>query len=112
MNVKFDGIGHCSATFIHDSGEVGQVCRISAAGTVSACNEGDVFCGVIESIRGGYATVQLHGFATVKLEGTAPSLGYVSLTAGGNGGVADSGTGRQCLCVDADESAGIVVIEL
>lgn len=112
MKVSFDEIGRISATFRHESGQVGQVCRMNNPGAVSLCGEGGAFCGIIESIRGGYAVVQLHGFAAVPFTGSEPEVGYVNFAAGENGTVAMDPNGRSYLCVDVDPVDRIAVIEL
>ncbi len=61
MNVSFEGIGHVSATFATDITQVDTVCKMTANGKVAACEDGGTFCGKVESIRKGFAGVQLHG---------------------------------------------------
>ena len=56
MKVCFEEIGHMSATFAAESGEGGDVVKVSANGTVAPCADGDVFCGVMEGIRKGFVT--------------------------------------------------------
>ena len=112
MKVCFEDIGHMSATFAVESGEGGQPVRICENGTVKACGDGEVFCGVMESLRGGYGGVQLHGFVTLPYSGTAPALGYGSLTADGNGGVKAASGGRNCLVVSVDANVKCVTFEL
>ena len=111
MNVSFEEIGRISATFCHAGGLEKQVCKLSAANTVNACADGDAFCGVIESIRGGSAGVQLHGFAEVTYTGAAPAIGYANLQADGHGGVKAAGS-RSYLVVSVNTTAHTAVIEL
>lgn len=111
MNVSFEEIGRVSATFAVASGEAGQVCKLSANGTVAACAAGDKFCGVLEGARKGYGAVQLHGFAEVQYTGTAPAVGYANLCADGTGGV-KTGDGREYLVVSVDTVKQTAVIEL
>jgi len=111
MNVSFEGIGYLSATFAAESGQAGQVCKVTADGTVAPCGENEAFCGVMEGIRGGITGVQLHGFATVSYTGSAPNLGYCNLAADGNGGV-KAGSGKEYLVVSVDEAAMTATIEL
>ena len=110
MNVSFEEIGRLTVTFAHGGCEAGQVCRVSANGTVAPCADGDKFCGVIEGVRGSFAAVQVAGFAAVKFSGDV-AAGYVSLCADGSGGV-KSGDGREHLVVSVDETAKTAVIKL
>ena len=112
MKVCFEDIGHMSATFAAQSGEGGEPVRMSSNGTVIACADGEVFCGVMESLRGGYAGVQLHGFVTLPYSGTAPSLGYNELMANGAGGVKVASGGRKVLVVSVDSTAMAVTFEM
>ena len=112
MKVSFEEIGHMSATFAADSGEAGQVCKISANGTVAPCADGEVFCGVRRGIRKGVTADQLHVLEEVSYTGTAPSLGYVNLAANGAGGVKAASAGRAHLVVSVDTTAMTAIIEL
>lgn len=112
MKVCFEDIGHMSATFAAQSGEAGQVCKVTDNGTVAPCADGDVFCGVMEGVRKGFAGVQLHGFVTVSYTGTAPALGYNNLVADANGGVKVGSAGRAHLVVSVDTAVKTATIEL
>lgn len=112
MKVSFEEIGRLSVTFAAESGEAGQVCKVTGNAAVSPCAADEVFCGVMEGIRGGFAGVQLHGFATVSYTGTAPSVGYCNLVADGNGGVKTGSSGRSYLVVNVDPAAETATIEL
>ena len=101
-----------SATFAAQSGEAGQVCKVTANGTVEPCEAEESFCGVLEGIRGGFAGVQLHGFAMLSYTGTAPSLGYCNLVADGSGGIKTGEAGKSYLVVNVDEDAMTATIEL
>lgn len=110
MNVSFEEIGRLAVTFAQSGCESGQVCKIGGDGQVAACAAGESFCGIVESVRGGFAAVQLEGFATVSVTGSL-SAGYVMLCADGSGGV-QSGSGREYLVVQVDTNAGTAVIKL
>jgi len=110
MNVSFEEIGRLAVTFADGGCAAGQVCKVSADGTVAPCAAGDKFCGVVEGIRGGHAAVQVAGFAEVAVSGTV-GLGYVNLCADGTGGV-KAGTGREYLVVSVNETAKTAVIKL
>ncbi len=45
MNVSFEGIGHMSVTFHTDIRQAGQVCKMGDQAKVTACADGDAFCG-------------------------------------------------------------------
>jgi len=110
MNVSFEEIGRLAVTFAQSGCEGGQVCKVSANGTVAPCAAGDKFCGVVEGVRGNAAAVQVAGFAQVKITGSV-GVGYVSLCADGAGGV-KAGTGREYLVVSVDANAKTAVIKL
>ena len=110
MNVSFEEIGRLAVTFAQSGCQGGQVCKVSANGTVAPCAAGDKFCGVVEGVRGGVAGVQVAGFATVAVSG-AVNGGYVNLGADGAGGV-KSGTGREYLVVSVDAAAKTAIIKL
>lgn len=110
MNVSFEEIGRLAVTFAQNGCKSGQVCKLGSDGKVTACAEGESFCGIVESVRGEHAAVQLEGFATVGITGTV-SLGYVDLCADGSGGV-KSGSGREYLVVRVDTNAKTAVIKL
>ena len=112
MKAAFEEIGRMSVTFAASSGEDGQVCAMAENGAVAPCADGQVFIGVMEGIRKGYAGVQLHGFAEVAYTGDVPGLGYVKLAANGTGGVKVSDGGREYLVVSVDENAMKAIIEL
>ena len=112
MQVSFEEIGRLSATFAADSGEAGNVCKMSGNGKVAPCADGEDFIGIMEGIRKGFAGVQLHGFAQVGYTGAAPGVGYVNLAANGNGGVKVSERGRAYLVVSVDTAAKTATIEL
>lgn len=106
MNVSFEEIGRLAVTFAQDGCESGQVCKVSANGTVVPCAAGDKFCGVVEGVRGGVAGVQVAGFATVAVSGSL-NVGYVNLCADGNGGV-KAGTGREYLVVSVEADTAVI----
>ncbi len=118
MTVSFNGWKENAATFEAEDGlNPGDVVKVSGNGQVSACGAGEKFAGVVLSNRGGFAAVQLAGYAEVAYSGTAPTVGYQFLCADGNGGMkkADSEAvtaGRELLVVSVDttgETAGILL---
>lgn len=110
MNVNFNGYGENVATFIAEgSVSVGAPVKISGDGTVSACSSGDKFCGICLAVRDGYASVQLSGYISVSTTSEI-SVGYQTISAGANGKVATSDTGREYLVVDSTATtAGIIL---
>ena len=110
MNVSFEEIGRLAVTFGHEGCVAGQVCKVSANGTVAPCAAGDKLCGIVEGVRGDYAAVQVAGFAEVPYSGSV-GLGHVSLCADGSGGV-KAGAGREYLVVGVDENARTAIIML
>ena len=110
MNVSFEEIGRLAVTFAQTGCEGGQVCKVSGNGAVAPCGAGEAFCGVVESVRGGVAAVQVAGFVTVSVTGSL-NVGYVNLCADGQGGV-KAGAGREYLVVSVDENTATAVIKL
>ena len=112
MNVSFNGYGQNTVTFAAQEGleGTGIPVRLTADGTVGACAEGDVFCGILIGVREGFAAVQLSGYAVFKTTQKLPA-GYTRLCAGADGTVtADSSAGRELLVVSStDEAAGIIL---
>lgn len=107
MSVSFGGFHNETATFRTEN-EIakGTPVKITANGTVSACAEGDSFCGILANGDSAYAAVQIYGEVTAKFSGTAPALGYTKLAAGKDG--VKGGSGREYLVVSVDETAGTV----
>ena len=121
MTVSFEGIGANLITFYNASASnakaaKGGVVKLTAAGTVGKCADGDRFCGLAISAEDDFAGVQTAGYATVKYTGTAPTVGYARLLANGAGGVkvdaASTKTGGEYLVVNVDSVAGTAGIVL
>jgi hypothetical protein len=104
MNISFDGIGQNVATFLAEEGlSEGQVCKVTANGTVSACASGERFCGVVHHLEeDGAAAVILAGFVTLPYTGSAPTVGYDKIAAGDGGAAAANDAGGEYLVVDVD----------
>ena len=108
MKISFDAIGEKYVTFLAGSGAAkGQVCKVSANDTVSGCAAGEAFCGVVAEVRDGCAAVVMGGYVEVPFsDETAPSAGYATLGADGDGGVKSvTSGGRGCLIVHVDATA-------
>lgn len=118
--VSFEEIGAVVATFEAASTvEAGTVVKMSGDSQVSGCAAGERFCGVALSNEGGFAGVQVSGFAKVGYTGAGIAAGYQTLTADGAGGVRkadttgeDPDTGMDCLVVSVDSTASKAVILL
>jgi len=111
--VSFEGIGEMVATFYAEDGVMaGQVVKISDDSTVSACADGDRFCGVAVNVKDGCAGVQVKGFAKVSCADSTVTVGYVTLAADGNGGVKKVTSGGDKYLVVADDGAGSITIAL
>ncbi len=110
MNVCFKGYGENVVTFeIDGSITDGAPVMVSDSGKVKAAS--GAFCGVCVSQRGGYAAVQLNGYAKLPY-GTAPSVGYAKLSASAGKVNKDDTNGREYLVVDintTDKTVGVIL---
>ncbi len=111
MSVAFNGFNESIATFIAASGlTAGAPVKISANDTTALCAAGDSFCGVANTVGGGYASVQMGGFATLGYTGTtAPAVGYNLLAGDGSGGVKVVTEGGRNMLVIRVDTAGKTV---
>ena len=110
--IAFDMNHEILATFLAEEGtEPKTVCKMTANGTVGPCADGDSFCGVVNTVRGGCAGVVLHGVVTAAYSGTTPAVGKTALVADGSGGV-KAGEGESCLVLDVDETEKTVKLFL
>ena len=108
MSVSFKGFNENIITFKAESGVAsGNAVKMSGSGTVSACSDGDIFCGFAVDCGSGYAAVQLCGAVTANYSGTAPGVGYSALVSDSSG-VKASESGREYLVVAVDESTETV----
>lgn len=107
MKISLNGCGENVATFEAESGvTAGMPIKMTGNGVVGPCSGGDVFCGVAVSVRGGFAAVQLSGYAQVPYSGTAaPAVGYQTLNGVGDGTVQVDAGGRSVLVTDVDPAA-------
>ncbi len=104
MAISFQSIGNLSASFQAASGLLTDApCMVSANDTVSPAAKSGKFCGVVECIREGIASVILTGCVKLNYSGdTAPSVGYGILCADGDGGVCTAASGTSYLIVNVD----------
>lgn len=104
MNVSFDGFNENVLTFNYQ----GDVCsealvKISSNGTVAPCADGDKIAGVARNADGECAAVQVGGYVTCAYTGTAPTVGYCGMLAGGANAVKSATTGGiMYLVLDVD----------
>ena len=114
--ISFEGIGELVATFYAGEGvKMGETVKVSGDSAVAPCDAGEKFCGVAATEpRGGCVGVQVSGMAQVKCADGSVTVGYVNLTADGNGGVkaaASGDKGGEYLVV-ADDGAGTITIKM
>ena len=111
--VSFEDIGGVVATFAAQEGmsDACQVVKITGNGQVGPCAAGEAFCGMALAGTNQFAAVQVGGFAEVKATGEI-SLGWVKLSADGNGGIKKDTAGREYLVVNYDSAAGTAVVYL
>ena len=111
MSISYKGFNDKQLTF-KASGTITEntPVKLSANDTVSACSSGDDFAGIASQVRNGLAAVQMSGAATLPYSGTtAPTVGYISLVADGDGGVkVPASGGKEVLAVSVDTTAETV----
>ena len=110
MKVSFQGFGEGIATF-EASGEIkpGVPVRLSKNGTVAACSNGEVPCGISVQARGGLVSVQLKGYARVKC-GASVVIGWQYIMGDAGGKIKKSDTGLPALVVDVqDGNCGLIL---
>ena len=110
--VSMQAIGEQCVTFLAAEGALeGAVCKLSGNAEVTACADGDEFCGVCGKVRGGATAVILHGYVQLPYSGAAPAVGYAQLLADGEGGVrAATGdeAGQRVLVVDVNTTDKLI----
>lgn len=112
MAINFQSIDQSCVTFMGFNTAEDHLVKIGSRGTVSACNDGDDFCGLVIHRRGNFCSVQLEGFVTVPYTGNTPAMGWTQLAANGTGGAKTSSSGRTYLVVDADLINKMVTFKL
>ena len=114
MNISYEGIGQCAATFENDGVAVGQMAKISGDAKAAPCANGDAFAGMVLSVSRDEAacSMALNGIVTVAYSGTAPAVGWQGLSADGNGGVKTAASGKQYLVIQRNETAKTVTFVL
>ncbi len=121
FDVDFRGIANSGAvTFLAADGltkeNVGDVGKLSAAGTIGACDAEDIFYGVIDVVEeaNGILGLERHGFKEVSYTG-AITAGRQELVADGAGGVkapGTAGTGQYYQVVAVNSTDGLLTLDL
>lgn len=97
MKVSFEGYGERATTFYNNStnpASAGDPVYLTGNGEVSVCTSGKIPVGVAIAADDDYAVVQTAGFVRLPFSGeTAPTVGFSTLAADGNGGVTTVKTG-------------------
>lgn len=104
MNIDFKGYEENVLTFQANATvtKPGIPVKMVAAGTVGLASDGDVFMGIVTSVRDGYASVQTKGVVTAGKTGNG-AFGFMKMVAGANGTVKTSTTaGREHLLLTSD----------
>ncbi len=112
MSISFKGLGENVITFKTTNAVAGEPVTVNANDTVAKSAAGDSFCGVAASVVDGCAAVQISGFVELPYSGTAPTVGYNTLVANGNGGVKTNSTGRNLLVVNVNTTKSTAVVLL
>lgn len=113
MEIGFNGLNEACATFKAANGlKAGSVVCLDENGAAAPCAAGDKFCGVALSVRDGYASVQISGFAEVSCSGGV-TVGYNTLAANGADSVKTAEQdGREYLVLFTNSAAGTCGIML
>ena len=114
MSFSFDGIGQWAATFACGEVQEGTMVKVSDNAKVAACAAGDAFCGQVISVAkdGMACAVALGGMVTASYTGTAPKVGFATLSADGSGGVKADTAGRSHLVTAVDTTAKTVTFAM
>lgn len=111
MNVCFNGFEENTVTFEAGAAiDKGAPVMITGNGAVSAAS--GKFCGFCVGYRNGFAAVQLRGYVRASYSGTAPTAGYVKLSAASGKVAVDNSDGREYLITDVDTTGKTVGIIL
>lgn len=112
MNISFKGFDEKAVTFEADGTlkNAGVAVTVTSDGKVAPCSDGDKICGVALSVRDGYATVMLRGYAELAYSGNI-TPGFQTVAVDENGKIEVNENGREILVVSADSDgiAGIIL---
>ena len=111
MSISYEGYNNKQLTFKAGEAVTENIpVKLSSNDTVGVCSDGDEFAGVAAQVRNGLAAVQMSGAVTLPYTGdTAPTVGYVSLAADGEGGVTvPVSGGKKVLAISVNTTAHTV----
>ncbi len=87
----------------------GDVVMLNSNHLAFVPEEGGAFCGVCSAVREDYASIIFNGYAQATFSGSIPKIGYVKLSADGQGGVkVDDENGREYFVVGNDNKNSTV----
>ena len=114
MSISYEAIGQVMVTCQADETTVeGQVVKMSGNDTVAACAAGEQICGVAAYVaEDGFVAVHVKGFVTVTCDDSV-AVGYMSLTADGNGGVKAAGSsdkGINVLVMKVEDGTAVICL--
>lgn len=113
LTVSLKGFNEKTATFkVSGALTAGEPVAMADNCTVKACGSGEAVAGVAVNVKGGYACVQLSGYAEIPYSGTAPSVGFKVLAGDGKKGASVSQQGRSALVVNVDTDNSVMGIIL
>lgn len=108
-NISFKGFNNNCMTFnAGESAEIGAPAALDENGKIVNAEADEKFLGVICNVRNGITGVQLEGYTELKYTGSAPTLGWDSLSADGNGGVKVDANGVPYRVLKVDTTAKTV----
>ncbi|SDN83408.1 hypothetical protein [Acetanaerobacterium elongatum] len=113
MNISFEGVNEQRVTFAAAEGtQKGDLVMMSGSGTVAKATDGKAIVGVVKTLRGGIAGVQVSGYVSLPCAETV-AVGYACLASNGANAVKAGGAaGRSCLVVEAGTAGGTIGVLL
>ncbi len=112
MTISFEGINEQLITFEAAEGtRKGDLAAMSGSGAVAKAADGKAIVGVVKTIRGSFAGVQISGYAKLASAEAIP-VGYTNLASNGENAVKTDASGRRCLVVEAGTADGTVGVLL
>ncbi len=113
MTISFEGINEQLITFEAAEGtRKGDLVAMSGSGAVAKAADGKAIVGVVKTLRGSLAGVQISGYAKLASAESIP-VGFASLVSNGANALKAGGTaGRSCLILEAGSAGGTVGVLL
>lgn len=96
MNVSFEGFAEELITLAAEDIAPGDLVSINEDGAAQKAQNGEPAAGLVRSVRGGFAGVQVKGYACVAVSGEV-SPGWQTLVCDGQNGLKTGSGGRQLL---------------